>query len=93
MDLHLSLCQAAPTGQEPTPSAYILINVDLPEYDRADWATASAAFYEGQADQLERVLYATLPGGTYDRLFGRMAARLASHYRVSHLDARQEVKA
>lgn len=42
------------------------------------------AWYEAEARKIERLLYATLPGGTYDKLVGLMLLRKASHFRVSH---------
>jgi len=41
-------------------------------------------WYEAEARKIERLLYATLPGGTYDKLAGLMLLRKASHFRVSH---------
>jgi hypothetical protein len=40
------------------------------------------SFYEGEAEKLERFLYNTLPGGTYDRLLSDMMTRKASLFKV-----------
>lgn len=45
---------------------------------------AAGRFFDEQARQIEEALHHSLPGGTYDRLLGRMLARKATHFRVSH---------
>jgi len=42
------------------------------------------ATFRYDADELERALYHSLPGGTYDHLVSKMLARKASHLVVSH---------
>jgi len=48
-----------------------------------------AGFYTEQALAIERALYGSLPGGTYDRLLGLMLQRKSTHFRVAH-DAPEE---
>jgi len=43
-----------------------------------------ARYFDRQAQQIEEALNSSLPGGTYDRLAGRMLARKATHFRVAH---------
>ena len=45
---------------------------------------SAAATFEANAADLEDALYRSLPGGTYDRLLGRMLERKATHFVVSH---------
>ncbi len=89
----ITVCKASPTGLAyPTPDYHIHVSAELPEFpfDTHDPHALSAhlrvanAYFEEQAQQIEESLWASLPGGTYDRLLGRMLARKASHYRVAH---------
>lgn len=86
----ITIAKAKPTGDKPTPDTHIHITGELPDipYDGSTplgpYLAAMAAHYDEQARQLEEVLIRTLPGGTYDRLLGRMLARKASHFRVAH---------
>ena len=44
----------------------------------------SDKLFELEATALENILINTLPGGTYDRLLGKMLQRKSSHFIVSH---------
>lgn len=46
--------------------------------------------FEDQAKDIEEALYGSLPGGTYDRLLGRMLQRKASHFLVTHKGSTDE---
>jgi hypothetical protein len=48
---------------------------------------AQDAFCGEEAMKLERALYSTLPGGTYDRLLGVMLLRKAGHLRIAHTES------
>jgi hypothetical protein len=78
----ISVAKAEPsvTG-EPTRKGTIVINEKVPDFASLSEA---ADYYEEQAQMIERVLYGTLPGGTYDRLLGALLRRKASHFRVAH---------
>lgn len=65
---------------EEVESANILIDREVPSFDRLEDADA---VYLKDAQELCAVLYATLPGGTFDRLLGEMLKIKASHFRVS----------
>lgn len=81
----LTICKADPTGTETVPDTHIHITAKLPEsVARADWLSHLAAFYNEEARQLEEALRRVLPGGTYDRLLGRMLERHASLYRIPY---------
>jgi hypothetical protein len=63
------------------PSVTIRITDSLPVF-----ATLAEqdAYHDAQATTIETALIESLPGGTYDRLVGRMLERKASHYRVAY---------
>lgn len=42
------------------------------------------AIFSKEAEALESALYGALPGGTYDRLLGKMLERKATHFVVAH---------
>lgn len=53
---------------------------DMADLEKAGW------YYDQQAQEIEEALYRSLPGGTYDRLVGRLLARKATHFRVPHFN-------
>lgn len=63
---------------------------DLPKFDGdlAKWAL----FCEHQALQIERVLWANMPGGVYDRVLAEMCKRKASLLAVPHGTTEEEPK-
>jgi len=76
---------------ETVEDVRIDVNAELPTFDRRKepvelnaWLERVGAWYDEQARMIEEGLYESLPGGTYDRLLGRMLARKASHFRVRH---------
>lgn len=54
---------------------------EIPELGSLD---GIAGFAGAEAAEIERALYDTLPGATYDRLLGFMLARKSTHFVVSH---------
>jgi hypothetical protein len=64
-------------------SATIELSELVPE---SDYSTRSTAIWYGiftsQSKELEFLLWKTLPGAIYDRLFAAMAERKASQFRV-----------
>jgi hypothetical protein len=80
------VAKASPTGANyPTPKGEIDIVDDLPVIASTEDLDR---IFEAHAALIEGLLNETLPGGTYDRLLGRMLARKASHYRVPFGDGR-----
>lgn len=78
----LVLGKAEPTVTDhPVPDTHIQIRLALPHFDGLQ---AWDAYTDREAYVLEEALSEALPGGTYDRLLGRMMTRLATHFRVSH---------
>ena len=74
----LRLCKFDPLrGQVPVPVT-IIIEDEIPEHITLEQAEL---FHAAQANRLERVLYKSLPQGTYDRLAILFASRKVSLYR------------
>ena len=87
--IDITVCKADPIDDGEGPlDTHIHIADRIPaahhgeSFDLAQWES----FLESQAGAIERVLHASLPGGVYDRLLGRMLARKASSYRVAYAD-------
>jgi hypothetical protein len=72
--------------EKPVADMRIEIIGAQPDYESLDEA---ARYYDNQARQIEEALHRSLPGGTYDRLVGRMLARKATHFRVAHFDGEE----
>ncbi len=81
----VTVYKADAVGQLPlAPKAHIHIEQELPEFRRdSDTLTLLAIQYDQDAEAIEFALIESLPGGTYDRLLGRMLGRKASHFRVA----------
>lgn len=77
----IQVCKAEPIGSEHVSSVSINVCKLQPRYSTVEDA---AVFFNREADTLEAALYRSLPGGTYDRLLGKMLSRKASHFRVAH---------
>lgn len=75
----ITVVRAGAIGGEQPEEAMITITG---EPDDTVSLKAAEAFYEEQAEQLATVLEQTLPGGTLDRVIGRLMARRASLFRV-----------
>lgn len=77
------ICKAAPTV-DPVPGVIIQIDMEMPEpkYATDDFLEQAARHYEDQANALFSALRDSLPGGTLDRLLGKMLAYKATHFRV-----------
>ena len=74
--------KAEPFPGQAIGNCHICITDPSPEYERGDdWAVLEAQF-EDDAAALENALRNHLPGGTYDRLLGRMLVHKASHFVV-----------
>ena len=76
------ICKGGGFRDEPTPSVTICIDTDMPEFDYKQPLEQAGKFYEGQANILFIAMRDSLPGGTLDRLLGKMLAYKASHFRV-----------
>jgi len=76
----ITICKAE-TTVDSIESVVIKIQEKLPSFslfsEQDDFMTKEACF-------LEKSLYFSLPGGTYDRLLSAMLIRKASHFRVAH---------
>ena len=66
---------------KPVESVVISIDEEIPDFEKLK---AADEFYLSEATKLESALYGVLPGGTYDRLLGKMLERKSTHFRVSH---------
>ena len=66
------------------PDVILRITTEVPRYETT---ARQAVMMDAEASKLEAVLYHTLPGGIYDRLFAKMAARAASVFVVSKNEA------
>ena len=73
--------------EKPVIDTRIEITGALPDLE---YPQETAHYYDNQARQIEEALHRSLPGGTYDRLVGRMLARKASHFRIAHFDEGEE---
>lgn len=62
-------------------SAGIEISITVPELSTPK---EQARLYRTEAFMLEKMLFDTLPGGTYDQLLVRMMEHKASLFRISH---------
>ncbi len=68
-------------SDHPIPDIHIHISGEQPEFDPRGGLAVWGIYWGEQAELLELALYDSLPGGTYDRLLGRMLARKATHFR------------
>jgi len=68
-------------GGDEIPSATLVMFTEIP-YPRS--VKASDIVFLDDATEIEALLHATLPGGTYDWLLGLMLKRKASHFIVPH---------
>lgn len=80
--------KAQPTGDRHVPDLEILGNMCVPDYEPVPNASLdhylaqSEAMHDQQAQLLCDALQASLPGGTLDRLIGKLLLAKASHFRV-----------
>jgi hypothetical protein len=86
--IEVTVCKADPIGTDAAPDTHIHITGKLPESkgpieSLPEFLAASAKVFDSQAEAIEVALHDSLPGGTYDRLLGRMLARKATHFRVA----------
>jgi hypothetical protein len=88
------ICKAEGFRDEVNPGVTIRIDTDMPEFDYRQPLEQAGKFYEDQASVLFAALRDSLPGGTLDRLLGKMLAYKASHFRVlSWAEEKPEVPA
>lgn len=82
----LDIYAAQPTGGFAVRPVRITIKEPVPPTASADSAGADQrqTLFTEEAAHLEEALRNALPGGTYDALFARMAARKASALVVAH---------
>jgi hypothetical protein len=75
--------KAQPTvTDEPVEGVEISITDEMPRMDIS--LEQLAEWFDVQAYWLEKTLFESLPGGTYDHLLSKMLARKSSHFVVSH---------
>jgi len=80
--LIIAVSQADPLFGRCAPDVCIQIVEPLPPW-RGDSSLADLdRIFEADASRIEQALRDYLPGGTYDRLLGRMLGHKASHLRV-----------
>ena len=83
----LNIYKAQATGDKAVDDVQISISAAFPDMYRFEYPLKAAeALFSKEAECLEEALHASLPGGTYDHLLGKMLARKASHFVVSHRD-------
>jgi hypothetical protein len=79
------ISKAEPTIQsEPVEETSIHISEPMPKMLREGTLEQLAEWFDLQAYWIEKALFNSLPGGTYDHLLSKMLARKASHFVVSH---------
>lgn len=83
--LRVRVHKAMASGPEPVCGAIVEITREQPEYStrKVDMWESDARF-DSDSEAIEIGLWRSLPGGTYDRLLGRMLTRKATHFRVLH---------
>ena len=82
--MDITISKAQPTGDQVIPDAHIHITGEQPEFDFRSGLAVWGIYFDEQAEAMELALHGSLPGGTYDRLLGRMLERKASHLRLAH---------
>lgn len=80
----IQIYKAQRTGDQPVMNVSIQIEQTIPEFGSGHKMpmNAAAKLYDEQAQALFDALANSLPGGTLDRLLGKMLAYKASHFRV-----------
>lgn len=91
----VTILAAAPTANnKPTP-VEILISGNIEavtkpgERSNDEFVALSRQMFESQAEDLFQALRYSLPGGTIDRLAGKLLAYIASDFLVSHEPTRE----
>lgn len=80
-DRVITVSKAEQIGAERIKTARIHISAQVPRYAELD---QQDDFFTFEAKAIERTLWLSLPGGTYDRLLGLMLQRKATHFVVAH---------
>lgn len=75
--------RAAAMGDRHVPQCVIRIVAEWPDSHESSLDVLSAEF-DKEAQELADALIASLPGGTLDRLIGRLLSYKASHFVVSY---------
>jgi len=83
--IEVSVHKASPIGKQQIENASILIAGNI-EHEMPKDAELSAAgrVFDAEAEQIFIALRDSLPGGTMDRLVGKLLAYKASHFYVSY---------
>ena len=81
--IDLRFYKANKTADTEVPDMVLGISENLPNLDGMTLGEIGDLF-EQQAQLIERALYKSLPGGTYDHLVGAMLQRKATHFVVTH---------
>lgn len=93
----VEIARGKPIGGEQGHDMEIQITSRVPvltEGPTGSWSfESSAVWFDAQAEKLEIALHCSLPGGTYDRVLGRMLKRKSSHFIISHVRAPSTVTA
>ncbi len=87
----ITICKADPSGiaENETEDVVISITGKIPgkiqPFPRGpDLLSTADRFFDSEAQRLFEALRDSLPGGTIDRLLGKLLAYKASHFIVSH---------
>lgn len=85
----IQICQAEAIGSNVNVATPVIIEVSRALFEDSplrpsDSLEVHHAFFLKEAAEIEKALYESLPGGTYDRLVGLFLQRKASHFIVSH---------
>ena len=81
MPVMLSIYKGQKIGKNKVDDLHLEFTREFPIVDKIKH---SDSIFDAQAEVLEKQLFRTLPGGTYDRLVGMMLKRKASHFIVTH---------
>lgn len=74
-------------GDQQIDSAVIVLDVEMPRYESI---AESVQTFEADASALAKVLCETLPGGTLDRLIGKLLAKKATSLVVPLFDKEKD---
>lgn len=82
--MNVNIFAFTPTGDQKPPNTVIQINGDVKYAASKDYASLEewSAIFDVEAEKLFVALRDSLPGGTIDRLTGKLLAYKASHFHV-----------
>ncbi len=75
----IEIFKAQGVGGEEIESAEIVLEHPMPSYDATEIAMNT---FDLQAERIANLLFDTLPGGTLDRLIGKLLMRKATSFVV-----------